>query len=62
MDRDLIDEVFVGQNFKLLPLLFVIYLAIAAGKLLAGYATTRLDAAVTEQIAQSVRVDLYRKS
>src|SRR6185312_13760175 len=56
----LIDEVFVGRHLDQLPLIAGIYLTVAAGKLLAGYFNTRLEASITEHIAQNVRVDLYR--
>ncbi len=56
----LIDEVFVGRRFDQLPFIAAAYTAIAVAKVLHSYLSTRLDASITEQIAQTVRVDLYR--
>lgn len=56
----LVDEVFVGRNFEQLPPLIAVYLAITVGKLVVSYANTRLDASITTQIAQNVRIDVYR--
>jgi ABC-type multidrug transport system fused ATPase/permease subunit len=56
----LIDDVFVGQAFDRLPFLISIYVAIALAKLAIGYLSARVDVAVTEQVAQNVRVALYR--
>lgn len=56
----LVDDVFVNKAFNELPLLIAIYVSIATAKVVISYLTTRVDASVTEQIAQNVRVSLYR--
>lgn len=56
----LIDEVFVAKQLHLLPTFALAYVGLVAVKLLGDYATTRISAAVTEQIHQNVRVNLYR--
>jgi len=56
----LIDDVFVGKAFDQLPFLISIYVAIAFAKLICSYLSTSLDAALTTQVAQAVRTDLYR--
>ena len=56
----LIDEVFVAKNISVLPTVAGAYVILVAAKLLIDYALTRVEAAITEQIDQNVRVDLYR--
>lgn len=56
----LIDEVFVGKNVGVLPVVASAYTILVATKLVIDYLLTRIDAAITEQIDQNVRVDVYR--
>ena len=56
----LIDEVFVAKNTSVLPAIASAYVVLVAAKLLIDYSLTRIEAAITEQIDQNVRVDLYR--
>jgi ABC-type multidrug transport system fused ATPase/permease subunit len=56
----LIDDVFVNKAFDHLPILISIYFVISISKLIVGYFSTRLDAALTTTVAQAIRVDLYR--
>jgi len=56
----LIDEVFVAKNISVLPAIASAYVVLVAAKLLIDYSLTRIEAAITEQIDQNVRVDLYR--
>ena len=56
----LIDQVFVGKNVSVLPTIVGAYIGLVAVKLLIDYSLTRVEAAITEQINQNVRVDLYR--
>jgi ATP-binding cassette subfamily B protein len=58
--KRLIDQVFVARNISLLPTITVIYVILVAAKLLIDYVQTRVEAAITEQINQEIRVDLYR--
>ena len=56
----LIDDVFVAKNIDVLPAIAVGYVVLVGIKLLIDYSLTRVEAAITEQIDQNVRVDLYR--
>lgn len=56
----LIDKVFLAKEMSLLPTLVVAYVTLVAVKLLMGYARTRIEASLTEQLNQNIRVDLYR--
>lgn len=56
----LIDDVFVAKNVSVLPTVASAYVILVAAKLLIDYALTRVEAGITEQIDQNVRVDLYR--
>ena len=56
----LIDEVFVARNISVLPTIAGAYVILVAAKLLIDFVLTRIEAAITEQINQNVRVDLYR--
>jgi ATP-binding cassette, subfamily B, bacterial len=56
----LIDNVFIAKQMGLLPTLAVAYVILVTAKLLMGYAQTRIEASLTEQLNQNVRVDLYR--
>src|SRR5450755_143953 len=56
----LIDDVFVARQMSLLPTFALVYIILVALKLLGDYVLTRLESALTEQISQNVRVDLYR--
>ena len=56
----LIDEVFVGKNISVLPAVASAYVILVAAKLVIDYLLTRIQAAITEQIDQNIRVDLYR--
>src|ERR1035437_3120253 len=56
----LIDEVFVAKNISVLPTIAAAYVILVATKMLIDFALTRVEAAITEQIDQNVRVDLYR--
>jgi ABC-type multidrug transport system fused ATPase/permease subunit len=56
----LIDKVFVARQLQLLPTFALAYVGLVAAKLLADYALTRIGAAITEQIDQNLRVNLYR--
>lgn len=58
--KHLIDQVFVAKNISLLPTIAVTYVILVAAKLLIDYVETRVEAAITEQINQEIRVDLYR--
>ncbi len=58
--QKLVDEVFVTQQTTMLPGFFGAYLSLAALTFAAEYADQRLDASIAENIAQDVRVDLYR--
>ena len=56
----LIDEVFVGKNVGVLPVVASAYTILVATKLAIDYLLTRIEAAIAEQIDQNVRVDVYR--
>jgi ATP-binding cassette subfamily B protein len=56
----LIDDVFLGKEISLLPLLAVAYVILVTTKLLVSFARTRIEASLTEQLNQNVRVDVYR--
>jgi subfamily B ATP-binding cassette protein MsbA len=56
----LIDEVFVGKNVGVLPIVASAYTILVATKLAIDYLLTRIEAAIAEQIDQNVRVDVYR--
>jgi ABC-type multidrug transport system fused ATPase/permease subunit len=56
----LIDEVFVGKNVGVLPVVASAYTILVATKLGIDYLLTRIEAAIAEQIDQNVRVDVYR--
>lgn len=56
----LIDEVFVGKNVGVLPVVASAYTVLVATKLAIDYLLTRIEAAIAEQIDQNVRVDVYR--
>jgi ABC-type multidrug transport system fused ATPase/permease subunit len=56
----LIDEVFVAKHISVLPAVASAYVILVGAKLLIDYSLTRIEAAITEQIDQNVRVDLYR--
>jgi ATP-binding cassette, subfamily B, bacterial len=55
-----IDEVMIGHRMDLLGSFMVLYLILAAGKLLIDYAHERLEAAILEWVIQNIRTDLYR--
>ena len=54
----LIDEVFVGKNMDVLPSVAGAYIALVVIKLVIDYWSTRVGAAITQEIDQHVRVDL----
>ena len=56
----LIDDVFVAKNIGLLPMLAIGYVILVGAKLIIDYSLTRVEAAISEQIDQNARVDLYR--
>ena len=55
-----IDSVLIGKQISLLPALAGAYVILVVGKLLMSYARTRIEASLSEQLNQNVRVDLYR--
>jgi ATP-binding cassette subfamily B protein len=56
----LIDNVFLAKEMSVLPALAGAYVILVTVKLLMGYAQTRIEASLSEQLSQNVRVDLYR--
>jgi ATP-binding cassette subfamily B protein len=60
LTKVLIDEVFVGGRVDILTPILLAYVIIISVQIAVTYATTRIEAGVTERIAQDVRVDLYR--
>lgn len=59
--KTLLDEVFVGRRFDLLPAVLGAYLGLTAGKMALDHLSTRVDAAAVERITLAVRTDLYAK-
>ena len=57
--KALVDDVFVGQHFDLLPQLLLLYAVFGAGKTAISYFAARVDALVTEGVALSARTRLY---
>lgn len=57
--KALIDDVFVAQQFDLLPQLLALYAAIGLGKAAISYFAARIDASVMERITLAVRVRLF---
>ncbi len=58
--QKLVDNVMVGQQLHLLTAFLVAYGVVAALKFTTDYADQRLDAIISERIAQDVRIDVYR--
>lgn len=58
--KSLIDDVFIARNADLLPAFGIAYVILAIAKLLSDYLYARIQAGITEQISQNVRVDLFR--
>jgi ABC-type multidrug transport system fused ATPase/permease subunit len=56
----LIDKVFLAKQISLLPTLAVAYVILVTVKLLMSYVRTRVEASLSEQLNQNIRVDLYR--
>lgn len=57
--KTLVDEVFIGRNFDLLPAVLGGYLGLIVCKLVLDHVLTRVDVAITERITLDVRTDLY---
>ena len=58
--KSLIDDVFIAKHMGILPTLAIAYVVLVGVKLIIDYSLTRVEAAISEQIDQNVRVDLYR--
>jgi ATP-binding cassette subfamily B protein len=60
LTKELIDQVFIAQQIDRLPFFAAAYISLVTANALLGYATTRIETGVIEQIVQDVRVNLYR--
>ena len=60
LTKELIDQVFIAQQIDRLPFFAAAYMTLVTANALLGYATTRIETGVIEQIVQDVRVNLYR--
>jgi ATP-binding cassette, subfamily B, bacterial len=58
--KSLIDDVFVARQLDLLPIFAAAYILLIAARLVADHVLVRLEASLTSQINQNIRVDLYR--
>lgn len=58
--QKLVDDVLVAGQLYLLSAFLIAYGALAAFKFIADYADERLDASISERVAQDVRIDVYR--
>jgi ABC-type multidrug transport system fused ATPase/permease subunit len=56
----LVDDVFVAGRFDLLSIIATSYAGLIAAKLLLDFCLTRVEAQISEQIDQNIRVKLYR--
>lgn len=60
LGKVLTDEVLVGRNMDLLPVLAAAFIGLSAARVALEYVSTRVEAGVVEKIFKAVRVDLYR--